>query len=228
MDPTTWLLRPRRAGGNGRLLHHLRIHHADLRGHHDHRVLEGVHEGRRGGLAVNHPHLERDRAPEDSRPPVVVDLAVVDPGRRSVVLFIVYLDIAKSFGHGIGFALGLFFLAPIFWLILGFGSSRYVGPGGVAPAPPMPAYAAPAAAAAAVPAAAPPPPVAAPPAPAPAAAPPAPAPAPPDARPHLRPPQYRPHLRRLRWRRRQPRRSRLRPLLQPLSLRLPSGLPART
>ena len=106
-------------------------------------------------------------------------LLMLIPLVQVVVLFIVYLDIAKSFGHGIGFALGLFFLAPIFWLILGFGSSRYVGAGGVAPAPPMPAYAAPAAAAAAVPAAAPPPPVAAPPAPAPAAAPPAPAPAPP-------------------------------------------------
>ncbi len=33
-----------------------------------------------------------------------------------------------SFGHGIPFALGLFFLQPIFMLILGFGSSVYTGP----------------------------------------------------------------------------------------------------
>ena len=48
-----------------------------------------------------------------------------------VIVFIVYNDISKSFGHGIGFTLGLIFLAPIFWLILGFGSSRYVGPAGL-------------------------------------------------------------------------------------------------
>jgi hypothetical protein len=27
----------------------------------------------------------------------------------------------------VGFALGLVFLSPIFWLILGFGSSKYIG-----------------------------------------------------------------------------------------------------
>lgn len=56
-----------------------------------------------------------------------------------VILAIVYLDIAKSFGHGIGFALGLIFLPFIFWLILGFGGSQYVGPGGAAVAA-APAY----------------------------------------------------------------------------------------
>ena len=33
-----------------------------------------------------------------------------------------------SFGHGIGFTLGLLFLTPIFLLILAFGSSEYQGP----------------------------------------------------------------------------------------------------
>lgn len=33
-----------------------------------------------------------------------------------------------AFGHGIGFAVGLFFLRPLFIIILGFGSSRYYGP----------------------------------------------------------------------------------------------------
>ena len=32
---------------------------------------------------------------------------------------------AKVFGHGTGFAIGLFFLPNIFWLILAFGSSKY-------------------------------------------------------------------------------------------------------
>ena len=53
-----------------------------------------------------------------------------------VIVIIVYNDLSKSFGHGMGFTLGLIFLNIIFFLILGFGSSRYVGPGGV------PAYAA--------------------------------------------------------------------------------------
>lgn len=33
--------------------------------------------------------------------------------------------LSKVFGHGVGFALGLIFLAPIFLLILGFGPSKY-------------------------------------------------------------------------------------------------------
>jgi len=37
-------------------------------------------------------------------------------------------DLAKSFGKGIGFVLGLIFLNPIFALVLGFGSATYVGP----------------------------------------------------------------------------------------------------
>jgi hypothetical protein len=52
-----------------------------------------------------------------------------------VVIFLVYMDLAKSFGKGTGFALGLLFLAPIFWMILGFGSARYLGPS--APASPV-------------------------------------------------------------------------------------------
>ncbi len=36
--------------------------------------------------------------------------------------------LSKSFGYGIGFTLGLLFLSPIFTLILGLGSSEYIGP----------------------------------------------------------------------------------------------------
>jgi Family of unknown function (DUF5684) len=56
-----------------------------------------------------------------------------------IIWFVVMLDLSKSFGHEVGFALGLFFLSLIFWYILAFGSSRYLGPaaapGGVSPAP---------------------------------------------------------------------------------------------
>ncbi len=54
-----------------------------------------------------------------------------------IIAIIVAVDLAKSFGHGVGFALGLIFLGPIFGLILGFGSSTYRGPAAAAPAPAM-------------------------------------------------------------------------------------------
>lgn len=45
-----------------------------------------------------------------------------------VIMFILAFDLAKSFGKGAGFALGLIFFNLIFFLILGFGSAQYVGP----------------------------------------------------------------------------------------------------
>ncbi len=44
-----------------------------------------------------------------------------------IVWIIVALDLAKSFGRGTGFGIGLIFLTPIFALILGFGSDTYQG-----------------------------------------------------------------------------------------------------
>jgi hypothetical protein len=45
-----------------------------------------------------------------------------------VIWVIVSLDLAKSFGRGTGFAIGLIFLPFIFAPILGFGSDTYRGP----------------------------------------------------------------------------------------------------
>ena len=45
-----------------------------------------------------------------------------------VIAIIDVHKLSKSFGHGIGFTLGMIFLSPIFTLILGFGNSRYQGP----------------------------------------------------------------------------------------------------
>ncbi len=42
-----------------------------------------------------------------------------------IVSIVVYADIGKNFGKGIGFVLGLIFLPFIFWPILGFGSAQY-------------------------------------------------------------------------------------------------------
>ncbi|MCB5228566.1 MAG: DUF5684 domain-containing protein [Candidatus Cloacimonetes bacterium] len=45
-----------------------------------------------------------------------------------VVIFIISFDLARSFGKGTGFGLGLVFLNVIFMMILGFGKARYIGP----------------------------------------------------------------------------------------------------
>jgi hypothetical protein len=45
-----------------------------------------------------------------------------------IIAIILYVDIAKSFGKGVGFAVGMLFLPFIFFPILGFGSAQYQGP----------------------------------------------------------------------------------------------------
>lgn len=42
-----------------------------------------------------------------------------------IVAIIVYIDLAKNFGKGAGFGIGLAFLGFIFFPILGFGSAEY-------------------------------------------------------------------------------------------------------
>lgn len=44
-----------------------------------------------------------------------------------VLSIMVCSRLAKAYGKGTGFAIGLFFLYPIFILILGLGDSKYVG-----------------------------------------------------------------------------------------------------
>ncbi|MBS0662329.1 MAG: signal peptidase I [Verrucomicrobia bacterium] len=55
-----------------------------------------------------------------------------------VIAVLVALDVAKSFGKGTGFGIGLFLLGFIFYPILGFGDAVYGGPS-VAPKAPPPA-----------------------------------------------------------------------------------------
>jgi len=47
-----------------------------------------------------------------------------------VLAIMVPFRLAKSYGKGIGWGFGLLFLPFIFYLILAFGSSEYVGPNG--------------------------------------------------------------------------------------------------
>ncbi|MDA3905038.1 MAG: DUF5684 domain-containing protein [Bacteroidales bacterium] len=46
-----------------------------------------------------------------------------------MALYVIHL-LSKSFGYGLGFTLGLIFLSFIFYPILGFGNSKYIGPAG--------------------------------------------------------------------------------------------------
>ncbi|MGI5861561.1 MAG: DUF5684 domain-containing protein [Myxococcales bacterium] len=55
-----------------------------------------------------------------------------------VILILLMSDLAKAFGKGIGFTVGLILLNGIFMLILGFGDAQYQGGGG-APSAPAPA-----------------------------------------------------------------------------------------
>ena len=44
-----------------------------------------------------------------------------------VIAVMVMISVAKAFGKGTGFALGLLFLSPIFIPILGFSDAQYIG-----------------------------------------------------------------------------------------------------
>lgn len=54
-----------------------------------------------------------------------VFLAYLVPIVNFVIVIITQYRLAKVFGKGIGFTLGLIFLAPFFLLALGFGSAEY-------------------------------------------------------------------------------------------------------
>ena len=63
-----------------------------------------------------------------------------------IIVIILCIDLAKSFGKGVSFAIGLILLPVIFCPILGFGSAQYQGPaagslgaGTPMPRPPQPA-----------------------------------------------------------------------------------------
>jgi hypothetical protein len=55
-------------------------------------------------------------------------LLLLIPFVNIVILIILSNDLAKSFGKGVGFTIGLILLGFIFSPILGFGSAQYVGP----------------------------------------------------------------------------------------------------
>src|SRR5207249_8845748 len=54
-------------------------------------------------------------------------LLMLIPFVNIAILIILNVDIAKRFGNGVGFAVGMILLPFIFWPILGFGSAQYQG-----------------------------------------------------------------------------------------------------
>jgi uncharacterized protein DUF5684 len=66
-------------------------------------------------------------------------LLMLIPFVNFIIWIILIIDLAKSFGKGAGFGIGLLLLPIIFFPILGFGSAQYQGPSasqGVAVIPP--------------------------------------------------------------------------------------------
>jgi len=63
-------------------------------------------------------------------------LLMIIPGVNMVVAILWGQSMARSYGKGSGFGVGLAFLYPIFLAILGFGSAEYIGPDGVGTAAP--------------------------------------------------------------------------------------------
>ena len=54
-------------------------------------------------------------------------LLMIIPVVDIVVLIMMYVKLAKAFGKGVGFAVGLIFLPFIFTPILGYGDAEYIG-----------------------------------------------------------------------------------------------------
>ena len=61
-------------------------------------------------------------------------LLMLIPFVNFIILIILCIDMAKSFGKGAGFGIGLPLLGIILWPILGFGSAQYQGPAVAQPA----------------------------------------------------------------------------------------------
>jgi hypothetical protein len=55
------------------------------------------------------------------------------PFANFVVIVMITINLAKSFGKSSGFGLGLRFLGVVFFPILAFGDARYQGPAGSSP-----------------------------------------------------------------------------------------------
>jgi hypothetical protein len=54
-------------------------------------------------------------------------LALFVPIVNFYAMYKIFAGVSKAFGHGVGFALGLWFLSVVFWPYLGFSDTTYQG-----------------------------------------------------------------------------------------------------
>ncbi len=54
-------------------------------------------------------------------------IVLIVPLVNLYALYRIHVGVARAFGKGVGFGLGLTFLAPVFFPLLGFGDYRYTG-----------------------------------------------------------------------------------------------------
>lgn len=62
---------------------------------------------------------------EIARKEILWFILLLIPGVNIVIAIILSIDVARKFGQGTGFGIGLAFLPFIFYPILGFGSAQY-------------------------------------------------------------------------------------------------------
>ena len=60
------------------------------------------------------------------RKPIWWIILMLIPIANIIVAIIIYIELARVFGRGAGFGLGLVFLSFIFFPILGFGDDQYI------------------------------------------------------------------------------------------------------
>lgn len=64
---------------------------------------------------------------EISGKPIWWIILMLIPCVNIIVSLLVFIDLAKAFGQGVGFAIGLILLPFVFFPLLGFGDYRYQG-----------------------------------------------------------------------------------------------------
>ncbi len=90
-------------------------------------LLENFSKSRAAGMGSHCAYLQHYCFAQSSREALVVDILLLIPVVNAIVGIVVIYNVAKNFGKGIGFTLGLLFLGIIFWPLLAFGDAQYVG-----------------------------------------------------------------------------------------------------
>jgi hypothetical protein len=94
----------------------------------DRRLVEGVLQSRTARMGSIIPILNIYFICKIAGRPGWWVILMLIPFINFIIWIILCIDLAKSFGKGAGFGIGLILLSFIFFPILGFGSAQYQGP----------------------------------------------------------------------------------------------------